>query len=76
MLKQVRLWQRWKRLAHRAAVFQSNVLLWVLYYVVFVPLALVQRPFTDPLALRQRRPAWHPRAAGGENGVEAARRQF
>ena len=76
MAKPLSLWQRWQRVARAAAVVESNVLLWILYYLVFVPLALVQRPFSDPLARRQHRPAWYPHATGSETGVEAARRQF
>jgi hypothetical protein len=38
-------WIRWKRLAHRAAVIQSNILLGALYILVFLPIAFVRRPF-------------------------------
>ena len=69
------VWEQWKRIARRAAAFQSNVLLWVLYYVVFCPVALVRRPFTDTLQLRTGGPAWRERAATG-TGLETARRQF
>jgi len=38
-------WARWKRLAHRAAVVQSNILLGALYILVFLPIAFLRRPF-------------------------------
>jgi hypothetical protein len=68
-------WARWKALAVRAAEVQSNVLLFVLYVVLFVPLALLRRPFGDPLGLRGPRPGWRPRPKL-DPSVEAARRQF
>ena len=55
---------------------QSNVLLWVLYYVAFVPLALVRRPFDDPLnAKASAAPRWRSRSPGPQD-PSAARRQF
>ena len=43
------IWVRWKALARRAAYVQSNVILLLLYVVVFVPLALLRRPFAEPI---------------------------
>jgi len=55
-------WARWKAFARQAARVQSNVILTVLYFLVFVPLALLRRPFAAPLTKdpgqwRERLPA-------------------
>ena len=60
-------------MAHRAAQFQSNILLFVLYFVALVPIAGVR------WALRSRAASaasgWTPLPAGTD-GPEAARQQF
>ena len=68
----VTLWSRWKTLAHRAARVQSNIILTVLYFVVLVPLALLRRPFANPLA---GSPVWRERPSVPHDLV-SARRQF
>lgn len=67
------LWARWKTLARHAARIQSNIILTVLYFIVFLPLALIRRPFSPPFgsdadAWRERQPV--------EHDVTSARRQF
>jgi hypothetical protein len=69
------LWERWKSVAHTAAAVQSNVLLWVLYFIVLVPIAFARRPFDDTLGRQTDRPAWQPRPPGPK-GPEGARRQY
>ena len=64
---------RWRRLAARAARGQSEILLFLLYFLMLVPLGLVRRLFANPLA---RRPAaWTP-AAERPPDLDDARRQF
>jgi len=71
-----RLWGRWKAIARGAAAVQSNVVLWLLYYLLFLPIALLQRPFTEPLGPRTMGPpAWREREDGPQDET-AARRQF
>ena len=67
-----RLWTRWKAFAHRAARFQSNVILTILYFVVLLPLALVRRLFANPLAPS---PVWRERSPAAHD-LMSARRQF
>jgi len=38
-----RAWQRWRRFAHRAAEVQSNVLLFVMFYLFVVPASVLFR---------------------------------
>jgi hypothetical protein len=67
-----RLWIRWKAFAHRAARVQSNVILTILYFLVLLPLALLRRPFADPLAAS---PVWRERSSASHD-LDSARRQF
>jgi len=66
-----RIWQGWKRFAHRAAVIQSAILLTVLYWVVVMPIGLLRRR-----ARGGGRPEWKTRSASGPVTIEEARRQF
>jgi hypothetical protein len=68
------VWQRWKRLAHRAAVVQSHVLLFLLYVLVVVPVAAVGRMFGAGRALLDSK-GWRALDDGGED-LTSARRQF
>jgi hypothetical protein len=65
-------WARWKALAKRAAEFQSNVLLFILYFVLFVPIALVRRIGSKPFGSEA---GWQPHA-DAPSTLDAARRQF
>jgi hypothetical protein len=65
------LWHRWKRLAHRAAEIQAIVILTIVYWVIVVPIAFLQR-------LGGRRtiePGWQTRPPTGPVPIENARRQ-
>ena len=64
---------RWRRFAARAARGQSEILLFLLYFLMLVPLGLVRRLFANPLA--RRTPAWTP-AQDRPAGLDDARRQF
>ena len=67
-----RLWRGWKRIAHRAAEFQSRVILGLLYWVVVVPVGLLRgraRPRTSA-------PEWKTRTLTDHVTIEDARRQF
>jgi len=67
------LWARWKAFARTAARVQSNIILTILYFLVFLPLALVRRPFADPLDSGNR--AWRVREPSARD-LPSARRQF
>jgi hypothetical protein len=69
------LWSRWKRVAHRAAEYQSQALLAALYLLVFLPVATLMRPWRDPLGRRPRSSAWTP-PPGSTASLRDARRQF
>ena len=58
MLK--RLWDRWKRIAHKIGDFQARLILGVFYFVLLAPFALVLKLFSDPLHLKNRNAKWVP----------------
>jgi hypothetical protein len=60
MLK--RMWQAWKRIAHKIGNFQARVLLTVFYAVLVFPFGMVVRLFSDPLSIKRRPTKWlnHP----------------
>jgi hypothetical protein len=65
---------RWRRLSASAARVQSNVILTLVYFLMVVPVALVRRPFSDPLG-RRTEPGWRdlPQQDGD---LDSVRRQF
>ena len=70
------LWAGWKRLAERLGVFQSRLLLVLLYFVVVAPFALVVKLAKDPLRLRRMDGSnWIPRPASPTD-LEWSKRQF
>jgi len=73
MLRRSNLWAHWKVVAHKAARLQSLVVLTILYYVLFVPLALLRRPFGVPL--RRQGSRWHARRPAAHD-LTSLRRQY
>ena len=69
-------WARWKRVAHRAAQVQSNVLLFILYFLVFLPIALLRAPFSDPVGIKRSRSTGWRRRPARKADLESAQRQF
>jgi hypothetical protein len=68
------LWTRWKRLAQRAAEAQGAVVFFVLYYVAFVPMAVI-RPRRRRADARDSAPRWIARAPR-RSDLDSVRRQF
>jgi hypothetical protein len=72
MLK--RIWQAWKRIAHKIGNFQSRVLLTIFYFIFVLPFGLAARLFSDPLRIKKRPTQWldHPDEA---HDLQWARKQ-
>jgi len=70
-----RLWQAWKRLAHRIGNIQARVLLTLVYGILIFPFGLVVRWLADPLRIKRRPGTWleHP---DDPTHLEWARRQW
>ena len=65
------LWQRWKRLAHRAAEIQAIVILTAVYWLTVTPIGLILKAG----GRRTSAPGWKTRPPTGEVPIDAARRQ-
>lgn len=70
-----RIWEAWKRLAHKIGNFQARVLLTVIYSVLILPFGMVVRCFSDPLRIKRRPAAWLDHSDDATNR-EWARRQW
>jgi hypothetical protein len=70
-----KMWAGWKRLAARAAEVQGQVLFFLLYFLVLVPIALLSSPRTIFGRRQRSRPAWQRRDASSPD-LAAARRQY
>ena len=66
-----RIWQRWKRLAHRAAEIQAFVILTIVYWLLVAPIGAMMRLGRTPPAAT----AWTTRPPSGPVPLEDARRQ-
>lgn len=49
-----KIWARWKSFAPRVADFQGRLLLSLVYLVIFLPVGLIVRLFSDPLLIKKR----------------------
>ncbi len=50
------LWNAWKKAANRIGVFQSKIILTLVFYLIFTPYALIGRLFgKDPLNFRREK---------------------
>lgn len=67
-------WRRWKRFARQAASVQSNAILFVVYYVLFLPMASLQRLVNDPFRRQAGRTDWLDRQVPPAD-LASARRQ-
>jgi hypothetical protein len=66
------LWTSWRRFAHRAAVVQSNVVLFILYFAFVLPVSLVIRLTTT----RRRTASGWQALPTDPDELQAARQQF
>jgi len=72
-----RLWEWWKRLAHRIGDFQARLLLTIVYFVVIAPFGLGVRWGADPLAIKAGAAhGWQDRPPPAPDRLAWARRQF
>ena len=72
-----RLWEGWKRLAHRIGDFQARLLLTIVYVVVIAPFALGVRWAADPLSIKAGTArGWRDRPPPAADRRAWATRQF
>ena len=65
------LWQRWKRLAHRAAEIQAFIVLTIVYWLIVAPIGAMMKIGRRPAPAT----AWKTRPPTGDVAIEDARRQ-
>lgn len=53
-----RIWQAWKKIAHKIGNFQARVLLTIFYGVLVFPFGMAARLFSDPLRIKQLPKQW------------------
>lgn len=71
-----RLWEGWKRLAHRIGVFNTRVIMSLLYFLIVLPMGLVFRMVSDPLHLEEPKDTnWLP-LPHHEHRLDEVRQQF
>ncbi len=71
-----RLWTGWKKIAHSIGVFQTRLVLTLLYNTLLLPFGLLVRIFMDPLGFKTRGRAsgWVPRETR-DRSLEDLRKQ-
>jgi hypothetical protein len=71
------LWFKWKKLSTKIAVFQSKILLTVLYFILLTPVAIISKLTSDPLKLRYTEASsWWEDKEKEELSGETLKRQF
>lgn len=53
-----RIWEAWKRIAHKIGNFQARLILTILYMILVLPFGLGVRLFADPLRIRKKPSSW------------------
>lgn len=48
-----RLWETWKKIAHKIGTFQGKLLLTIFYFTILAPFGLFVKIFQDPLHLKK-----------------------
>ncbi len=70
-----RIWEAWKRIAHKIGNFQARVLLTILYIILVFPFGLGVRLFADPLRIKKRGAGWVDHSSEPKS-LDWARRQW
>lgn len=73
-----RLWQGWKRIAHKIGRFQTLVILTIVYFIIISPFGLIGRMFGwDPLdgrGYKKNKPTSFRPVADNEPDLESLKR--
>ena len=48
-----RAWEGWKKIAHVIGVFNTRVIMSILYFLIVLPFGLVFRVVSDPLQMKE-----------------------
>lgn len=69
------LWQRWQKVAKKIGDFQARLILSLFYILIVLPIGLIARMFSDPLALKKTAVHWDAKQSSPPR-IDEARRQF
>ena len=67
--------QRWQKVAKQIGDFQARLILSLFYILIVLPIGLISRTFSDPLALKKTAAHWNAKASSPPQ-MDDARRQF
>lgn len=71
------LWDRWKAVGRRLGDLQARLLLFLFYFLVLAPFAILLRIFSDPLGLKRTTPlGWRLKVPSRGDLFVVSRRQF
>jgi hypothetical protein len=72
-----KLWEGWKRTAHKIGDFQARLLLMIFYLFILGPFALLLRWRGDPMGIKSPgKPGWLQHVERAGEPLERARQQF
>jgi hypothetical protein len=71
-----RAWEGWKRFAHVLGVFNTRVIMTVLYFLIVLPVGVIFRMVSDPLQLAEPKETNWVELPPQEHALEEARQQF
>ena len=69
------LWQRWQTVAKKIGDFQARLILSLFYILIVLPIGLIARMFSDPLALKKTAAHWEAKPSSPPR-IDEARRQY
>jgi len=71
-----KIWNGWKRFAKKFAQVQSEIILFIFYYLLFTPYGLLLKIFGhDPLQIRKRKTSTWKRTDPAQFDLEKLKRQ-
>lgn len=74
-MKKIKIfWERWKKFGRKVADFQGRTLLTIAYFLIFLPVGILIRFFSDPLKLKGHT-SWNEWKTKVDN-LEESRNQF
>lgn len=72
----LRIWNRWKSIAHKIGNFQARLILILFYFLILAPFALIVKRL-DPLGMRKKTlHGWQERLPDTSPPIQRAIRQW
>ena len=71
-----KIWEGWKKIAHKIGNFQARIILLIFYFVILAPFAMIIKR-SDPMRLRKgSEHGWQTRASDSSPSAEKMIRQW